>query len=144
VDVVPGTAGRQHIASGASRLRSIVEEATANRGEIAFTVRAKKKAFIHDAGRLADSPGVRRNVVQRPDSTEERAYGHNVGGPGSGDQGFDAVAFKRMVDAASGDVAAAVRNWLVMTGRLDPDAPIAGLEIRVHNLLRLTSTRSGS
>ncbi len=45
-------------------------------------------------------------------------------------RGFDAVQFKRMVDAAGGDVAAAVRNWLVMTGRFDPDAPIVGLEIR--------------
>ncbi|MFD5426351.1 hypothetical protein [Streptomyces sp. NPDC127084] len=123
-------AGKQHIAAGASRLRPIVEEAAAYQGKIAFTVRAKKKAFTHDAGRLADSPGVRRNVVQRPDSTEERAYGQNLGGSGSGEQGFDAVQFKAMVDAASGDVAAAVRNWLVMTGRLDPDAPILGLEIR--------------
>ncbi|MBT2439820.1 hypothetical protein J7E93_06725 [Streptomyces sp. ISL-36] len=123
-------AGRQHIASGASRLRPVVEEAARNHGKIAFTVRAKKRAFTHDSGRLVDSPGVRRNVVQRPDSTEERAYGQNLGGPGSGEQGFDAVRFKAMVDAAGGDVAAAVRNWLVMTGRLDPDAPIVGLEIR--------------
>ncbi|MCX5318086.1 hypothetical protein [Streptomyces sp. NBC_00154] len=123
-------AGKQHIASGASRLRPIVEEAAANRGKIAFTVRARKGAFTHDAGRMADSPGVRRNIVQRRDGTEERAYADNTGGPGSGEQGFDAVQFKAMVDAASGDVAAAVRNWLVMTGRLDPDAPIVGLEIR--------------
>lgn len=80
--------------------------------------------------RMADSPGVRRNIVQRRDGTEERAYADNTGGPGSGEQGFDAVQFKAMVDAASGDVAAAVRNWLVMTGRLAPDAPIVGLEIR--------------
>ncbi|WP_327241104.1 hypothetical protein [Streptomyces sp. NBC_01320] len=123
-------AGKQHIASGASRLRPIVDEAAANRGKIAFTVRARKGAFTHDAGRMADSPGVRRNIVQRRDGTEERAYADNTGGPGSGEQGFDAVQFKAMVDAASGDVAAAVRNWLVMTGRLAPDAPIVGLEIR--------------
>ncbi|WP_351233251.1 hypothetical protein [Streptomyces sp. NPDC002133] len=123
-------AGKQHIASGASRLRPVVEEAAANRGKIAFTVRARKGAFKHDAGRAADSPGVRRNVVKRTDGTEERAYAENTGGPGSGEQGFDAVQFKAMVDAASGDVAVAVRSWLVMTGRLDPEAPIVGLEIR--------------
>ncbi|MFF3247039.1 hypothetical protein ACFYWY_25645 [Streptomyces sp. NPDC002870] len=47
----------------------------------------------------------------------------NVGGPGSGEKGFDGVQFKAMVDAAGGDVAAAVH-------RLDPDAVIVGLEIR--------------
>lgn len=34
----------------------------------------KKKDFLIGSGRLAASPGVRRNVVQRRDSTEERAY----------------------------------------------------------------------
>ncbi|MFE0200488.1 hypothetical protein ACFW0I_32735 [[Kitasatospora] papulosa] len=123
-------AGKQHIASGASRLYPVVEDAARYGGRIAFTVRAKKKAFKHDAGRLADSPGVRRNVVKRPDSTEERSYGHNVGGPGSGEEGFDGVQFKAMVDAAGGDVAAAVHTWLTATGRLDPEAIIVGLEIR--------------
>ncbi|MET9427901.1 MULTISPECIES: hypothetical protein [unclassified Streptomyces] len=123
-------AGRQHIASGASRLRPVVEDAAVNRGKIAFTVRARKGAFTHDAGRLADSPGVRRNVVQRRDGTEERAYANNTGGPGSGMQGFDAVEFKAMVDAAGGDVAAAVQRWLVETGRIEPGTPIVGLEIR--------------
>ncbi|MFF9870197.1 hypothetical protein ACF1G0_33275 [Streptomyces sp. NPDC013953] len=123
-------AGRQHIASGASRLRPVVEDAAANRGKIAFTVRARKGAFTHDAGRLDDSPGVRRNVVQRRDGTEERAYANNTGGPGSGMQGFDAVEFKAMVDAAGGDVAAAVQRWLVETGRIEPGTPIVGLEIR--------------
>ncbi|MFD7324231.1 hypothetical protein ACFV9D_24555 [Streptomyces sp. NPDC059875] len=122
-------AGKQHIASGASRLYPVVEEAARYGGRIAFTVRAKKKAYKHDAGLMADSPGVRRNVVKRPDSTEERSYGNNVGGPGSSEEGFDAVQFKAMVDAA-GDVAAAVHTWLVATGRLDPDAVIVHLEIR--------------
>lgn len=126
-------AGRQHIASGASRLYPVVEDAARYGGRIAFTVRAKKKAFKHDAGRIADSPGVRRNVVKRRDSTEERAYGNNVGGPGSGMQGFDAVQFKAWVDAAGGDVTAAVQKWLVDTGRIEPGTEIVGLEIRAWN-----------
>ncbi|WP_316779558.1 hypothetical protein [Streptomyces sasae] len=123
-------AGKQHIASGASRLYPVIEEAAANGGKIAFTVRALRTMFTHDAGRKIDSPGVRRNVVQRSDNTEERSYGANVGGPGSGEQGFDAVQFKQMVDAAGGDVTAAVKGWLVDTGRMHPEAEIVYLEIR--------------
>ncbi len=41
---------------------------------------------------------------------------------------FDAAQFKVMYDDAGGDVAA-VRNWLVMTGRLT-NAPTVGLDIR--------------
>ena len=93
-------------------------------------MRALRSMFTHDSGRLADSPGVRRNVVQRRDGTEERAYGANVGGPGSGEQGFEATDFKRMVDAAGGDVTAAVKGWLVDTGRMHPEAEIVYLEIR--------------
>lgn len=123
-------AGKQHIASGASRLYPVIAEAAANGGKIGFTVRALRSMFTHDSGRLADSPGVRRNVVQRRDGTEERAYGANVGGPGSGEQGFDAGEFKQMVDAAGGDVTAAVKGWLVDTGRIHPEAEIVYLEIR--------------
>jgi hypothetical protein len=123
-------AGKQHIAAGASRLYPIIAEAAENNGKIGFTVRALRSMFTHDAGRLADSPGVRRNVVQRRDGTEERAYGANIGGPGSGEQGFDAVEFKQMVDAAGGDVTAAVKGWLVDTGRMHPEAEIVYLEIR--------------
>ncbi|MEV8536186.1 hypothetical protein [Streptomyces sp. NPDC051211] len=123
-------AGKQHIASGASRLRPVVDDAAANGGKIAFTVRARKGAFKHDAGRRADSPGVRRNVVQRRDGTEERAYADNRGGPGSGEEGFDGAEFKALVDAAGGDVAAAVQKWLVDTHKIEPGTPIVGLEIR--------------
>ncbi|MFE7111132.1 hypothetical protein ACFU98_42755 [Streptomyces sp. NPDC057575] len=35
-----------------------------------------------------------------------------------------------MVDAAGGDVAAAVQRWLVDNDRIEPDTPIVGLEIR--------------
>ncbi|MFD9517942.1 hypothetical protein [Streptomyces sp. NPDC059979] len=49
----------------------MVEDAAANGGRVAFTVRARKGAFKHDAGRRTDSPGVRRNVVQRRDGVEE-------------------------------------------------------------------------
>ncbi len=123
-------AGKQHIASGASRLRPVVDDAAANGGKIAFTVRARKGAFKHDAGRRADSPGVRRYVVQRRDGTEERAYADNRGGPGSGEEGFDGAEFKALVDAAGGDVAAAVQKWLVDTDKIEPGTPIVGLEIR--------------
>ncbi|MFD6113838.1 hypothetical protein ACFWG0_27540 [Streptomyces yangpuensis] len=123
-------AGKQHIASGAGRLRPVVDDAAANGGKIAFTVRARKGSFKHDAGRRADSPGVRRNVVQRRDGTEERAYADNRGGPGSGEEGFDGAEFKALVDAAGGDVAAAVQKWLVDTDKIEPGTPIVGLEIR--------------
>ncbi|AJF70393.1 hypothetical protein [Streptomyces vietnamensis] len=123
-------AGRQHIASGASRLRPVVEDAAQFGGKIAFTVRARKGAFKHDAGRITDSPGLRRNVVQRRDGTEERAYADNRGGPGSGEEGFDGVEFKAWVDAAGGDVTAAVQKWLVDNDRVEPGTEIVGLEIR--------------
>ncbi|MGW3328305.1 hypothetical protein [Streptomyces virginiae] len=93
-------------------------------------MRACKCAFKHDAGRRTDSPGVRRNVVQRRDGTEERAYADNRGGPGSGEEGFDGARFKALVDAAGGDVAAAVQKWLVDTDKIEPGTPIVGLEIR--------------
>ncbi|MFE1499999.1 hypothetical protein ACFW89_33565, partial [Streptomyces albidoflavus] len=123
-------AGKQHIASGASRLRPVVEDAAASGGKIAFTVRARRGSFKHDAGRLADSPGVRRNVVQRRDGTEERAYADNRGGPGSGAEGFDGAEFKAWVDAAGGDVTAAVQKWLVDNDRIEPGTAIVSLEIR--------------
>ncbi len=122
-------AAKQHIASGASRLRPVVTDAATVGGRIAFTVRAKKRDFVYSAGRKVDSPGVRRNVVQRPDSTEERAYG-NSAGPGQGEAGFDAREWQQRVDAHGGDVAAAIRAWLIDTGRLRPDARITHLEVR--------------
>ncbi|MFD5656157.1 hypothetical protein [Streptomyces hirsutus] len=96
---------------------------------ISFTVRALRSMFTHDAGRLADSLGVHRNVVQRADGTEERAYGVNIGGPGPGEQGFRALEFKQMVDSVGGHVTAAVKGWLVDTGRMHPEAEIVYLEI---------------
>lgn len=122
-------AAKQHIASGASRLRPVVEGTAASGGRIAFTVRAKKGAFLIDSGRRKDSPGIRRGVVQRRDGTEERAYG-NSAGPGMGEAGFDAAEWKGRVDAAGGDVSAAVRGWMVDTGRLDADAALTHLEVR--------------
>jgi hypothetical protein len=122
-------AAKQHIASGASRLRPVVEGTAATGGRIAFTVRAKKGAFLIDSGRRKDSPGIRRGVVQRRDGTEERAYG-NSAGPGMGEAGFDAAEWKTRVDAAGGDVSAAVRGWMVETGRLAPDAALTHLEVR--------------
>lgn len=122
-------AARQHIASGASRLRPVVANTAAANGKLAFTVRAKKGAFTHSAGSRIDSPGLRRGVVQRNDGTEERAYGASPGA-GQGSGGFDAAEWKDKVDAAGGDVAAAVRGWLVATGRLQPDAQLTNIEVR--------------
>ncbi|ONK09251.1 hypothetical protein [Streptomyces sp. MP131-18] len=121
-------AGRQHIASGASRLRPVIDNTAAVDGKIAFTVRARKRDYVHSAGRMADSPGLKRNVVQRRDGTEERAYG---GAPAPGwEAGLDAREWQQRVQAAGGDVTAAVRGWLVETGRIHPDANITNLEIR--------------
>ncbi|MGP4001517.1 hypothetical protein [Streptomyces sp. 8N706] len=103
-------AGRQHIASGASRLRP----SRGGRGPVRREVRARKGAFI----------------------TEERAYADNRGGPGSGEKGFDGREFKAMVDAAGGNVAAAVQKWLVDTGRIEPGTEIVGLEIRAWSETR--------
>ncbi|QNA77606.1 hypothetical protein C8250_042815 [Streptomyces sp. So13.3] len=122
-------AARQHIASGASRLRPVVANTAAAGGKLAFTVRAKKGAFTHSAGSRIDSPGLRRGVVQRNDGTEERAYGASPGA-GQGAGGFDAAEWKSKVDASGGDVAAAVRGWLVETGRLQPDAQLTNIEVR--------------
>ncbi|MEY9966588.1 putative transcriptional regulator [Streptacidiphilus sp. MAP12-16] len=122
-------AAQQHIASGGARLRPVVEKTAAVAGKLAFTVRAKKGAFTHNSGRLADSAGIRRNVVQRRDGTEERAYGNSLG-PGTGEFGFDAVEWMHRVDQADGDVTAAVRGWLIETGRIHPDAVITHIEIR--------------
>ncbi len=44
--------------------------------------------------------------------------------------GFDAADFACRVDAAGGDVTAAVHLWLVETGRIRPDAHIIHLEVR--------------
>ncbi|MEY9878189.1 hypothetical protein ABH931_007716 [Streptacidiphilus sp. MAP12-33] len=122
-------AAKQHIASGASRLRPVIADQAEVGGKIAFSVRAKKSAFVYDAGRPKDSPGIRRGVVQRKDGTEERSYGNSLG-PGTGESGFAATEWQAKVDAAGGDVAAAVKNWLVGTGRLKADADITHLEIR--------------
>ena len=99
-------------------------------GGSAFTGWSRKSAFKLDASRKFDSLGLRRNVVQQRDGTEERMYGNNTGGPGSGEEGFDAVEFKALVDAAGGDVTAAVQKWLVDNDRIEPGTEIVGLEIR--------------
>lgn len=121
-------AGRQHIASGAPRLRPVIDNTAAVGGRLALTVRARKRDFVHSAGAMADSPGIRRNVVQRRDGTEERGYG---GAPAPGwEAGMDALEWQQRVQAANGDVAAAVRGWLIDTGRIHPDARITNIEIR--------------
>ena len=122
-------AAKQHIASGASRLRPVVQTAASGGGRVAFTVRAKKSAFVLDSGYRSDSPGVRRGVVQRRDGTEERLYG-NSAGPGLGEAGFDAEEWADRVADHDGDVAAAVRSWMEETGRLEPGAEITHLEVR--------------
>jgi hypothetical protein len=91
---------------------------------LAFTVRLAKTAYVHPSGSSTDSPGIRRDVIQRADHTEERSYGSSQTG------GFDAADFARRVNATGGDVTAAVHQWLVETGRIHPDAHILHLEIR--------------
>jgi hypothetical protein len=119
-----GRVGAQAITTGSARLRPLIAEAARQRLRLAFTVRMPKSGFTLASGSRADSPGIRRDVVQRADHTEERSYGSATTG------GFDATEFAQRVDAAGGDVTAAVRQWLVETGRIHPGAHITHLEIR--------------
>ncbi|MFJ4031539.1 helix-turn-helix domain containing protein [Streptomyces griseoluteus] len=119
-----GRVGAQAIASGSSRLRPLIAEAARQGLRLAFTVRLAKTGYVHPAGSRTDSPGIRRDVIQRADHTEERSYGSAQTG------GHDAADFARRVDAAGGDVTAAVHQWLVETGRIRPDAHILHLEVR--------------
>ncbi|MFD7817646.1 helix-turn-helix domain containing protein [Streptomyces sp. NPDC059785] len=119
-----GRVAAQAIASGSARLRPLVAEAARQRLRLAFTVRLARTGYLHPSGSRTDSPGIRRDVVQRADHTEERSYGSAQTG------GHDAAGFARRVDAAGGDVTAAVHQWLVETGRIRPDAHIIHLEIR--------------
>ncbi|MFG3149097.1 helix-turn-helix domain containing protein [Streptomyces sp. NPDC048243] len=119
-----GRVGAQAIASGSSRLRPLIAEAARQGLRLAFTVRLAKTGYLHPSGSRTDSPGIRRDVIQRADHTEERAYGSAQTG------GHDAADFARRVDAAGGDVTAAVHQWLVESGRIHPDAHILHLEVR--------------
>ncbi|WP_326782911.1 helix-turn-helix domain containing protein [Streptomyces sp. NBC_00151] len=119
-----GRVGAQAIASGSSRLRPLIAEAARQGLRLAFTVRLAKTGYLHPSGSRTDSPGIRRDVTQRADHTEERAYGSAQTG------GHDAADFARRVDATGGDVTAAVHQWLVETGRIRPDAHILHLEVR--------------
>ncbi|WP_127454842.1 helix-turn-helix domain containing protein [Streptomyces sp. B29(2018)] len=119
-----GRVGAQAIASGSSRLRPLIAEAARQNLRLAFTVRLARTAYVHPSGSRTDSPGIRRDVIQRADHTEERSYGSARTG------GFSATDFARRVDAAGGDVTAAIRQWLVETGRIHPDAYILHLEVR--------------
>ncbi|MBY8846684.1 helix-turn-helix domain containing protein [Streptomyces sp. SP2-10] len=119
-----GRVGVQAIASGSARLRPLIAEAARQGLRLAFTVRLAKTGYVHPSGSRTDSPGIRRDVIQRADHSEERSYGSAQTG------GFDATDFARRVDAASGDVTASVHQWLVETGRIHPDAHILHLEVR--------------
>ncbi|MET9439001.1 helix-turn-helix domain containing protein [Streptomyces sp. NPDC006551] len=119
-----GRVGAQAIASGSTRLRTLIAEAARRGLRLAFTVRVPRTGYVLPSGSRTDSPGIRRDVVQRSDHTEERSYGSSATG------GFDAREFARRTDDAGGDVTAAVHQWLVETGRIDPDARILHLEIR--------------
>ncbi|MFJ3941771.1 helix-turn-helix domain containing protein [Streptomyces parvus] len=119
-----GRVGAQAIASGSARLRPLIAEAARQRLRLAFTVRLAKTAYLHPSGSRTDSPGIRRDVIQRADHTEERSYGSAQTG------GLDAADFARRVDAAGGDVTAAVHQWLVESGRIRADAQIIHLEVR--------------
>ncbi|SCF59695.1 helix-turn-helix domain containing protein [Streptomyces sp. Cmuel-A718b] len=119
-----GRAGAQAIASGSARLRPLIAEAARQGLRLAFTVRLAKTGYVHVSGSRTDSPGIRRGVIQRADHTEERSYGSAATG------GFSAADIARRVDAAGGDVTAAIHRWLVETGRIHADAHITHLEIR--------------
>ncbi|MFD3457007.1 DEAD/DEAH box helicase family protein [Streptomyces sp. NPDC058691] len=119
-----GRVATQAIASGSTRLRPLIAEAARQGLRLAFTVRMPKTGYLHPSGSRTDSPGIRRDVIQRTDHTEERSYGSASTG------GFDAADFARRVDAVAGDVTAAVQQWLVETGRIQADAHITHLEIR--------------
>ncbi|WP_031101142.1 hypothetical protein, partial [Streptomyces sp. NRRL S-15] len=98
-----GRVAAQAIASGSARLRPLIAEAAHQGLRLAFTVRLARTGYVHASGSRTDSPGIRRDVVQRTDHTEERSYGSAATG------GFDA---------------------LVDTGRIHPGAHITHLEIR--------------
>ncbi|MFF9795360.1 helix-turn-helix domain containing protein [Streptomyces bacillaris] len=119
-----GRAGAQAIASGSTRLRALIAEAAAQNLRLAFTVRLAKTGYVHPSGSRTDSPGIRRDVIQRADHTEERSYGSSATG------GFDATDFAHRTDQAGGDVTAAIHQWLTETGRIHSDARILHLEIR--------------
>ncbi|KUL53287.1 hypothetical protein [Streptomyces sp. NRRL S-1521] len=119
-----GRVGAQAIASGSARLRPLIAEAARQSLRLACTVRLAKTAYLHPSGSRTDSPGIRRDVIQRADHTEERSYGSAQTG------GLDAADFARRVDAAGGDVTAAVHQWLVESGRIRADAQIIHLEVR--------------
>jgi predicted transcriptional regulator len=123
-----GRAGAQAIASGSARLRPLIAEAARQGLRLAFTVRLARTGYVHPSGSRTDSPGIRRAVIQRADHTEERSYGSAHTG------GFDAADFAARVDAAGGDVTAAVHAFLVETDRIQPDARITHLEIRTWRL----------
>ncbi|MEV6758266.1 helix-turn-helix domain containing protein [Streptomyces sp. NPDC051214] len=119
-----GRVAAQAIASGSTRLRPLIAEAARQQLRLAFTVRLAKTGYVHPSGSRTDSPGIRRDVIQRPDHSEERSYGSATTG------GFDATDFAQRVDATGGDITAAVHQWLVDSGRIHPDAHITHLEVR--------------
>ncbi|MFD5123615.1 helix-turn-helix domain containing protein [Streptomyces sp. NPDC058385] len=119
-----GRVAAQAIASGSTRLRPLIAEAARQGLRLAFTVRMGKSGYVHPSGSRVDSPGVRRDTIQRADHTEERSYGSSTTG------GFDAADFARRTDATGGDVTAAVYQWLVESGRIHPGAHITHLEVR--------------
>nr|WP_019357600.1 hypothetical protein [Streptomyces sp. AA1529] len=119
-----GRVAAQAIASGSARLRPLIAEAASRGLKLAFTVRLHRAGYVMPSGSRTDSPGIRRDVVQRTDHTEERSYGSAATG------GFDAADFAQRVDAAGGDVTAAVQQWLIETGRIHTDARIVHLEVR--------------
>ncbi|MEU7584407.1 helix-turn-helix domain containing protein [Streptomyces sp. NPDC041068] len=119
-----GRVAAQAIASGSARLRPLIAEAARQNLRLAFTVRLAKTGYLHASGSRTDSPGIRRDVIQRADHTEERSYGSATTG------GFDATDFAHRVDATGGDVTAAVHQWIVETGRIHPGAHITHLEVR--------------
>ncbi|MFH9888024.1 hypothetical protein ACH4OQ_38230 [Streptomyces luteogriseus] len=115
-----GHADAQAIASGSTRLRPLIAEAARRGLRMVFTVRLAKTGYLHPSGSRTDSPGIRCDVTQGAEHTEDRSYGSAQTG------GFDAADFACRVDAAAGDVNAAVHQWLVETGASRPRHPVPG------------------
>ena len=69
-----GRVGAQAIASGSACLRPRIAEAARRGLRLAFTVRLAKTGYVHPSGSRTDSPGIRRDVIQRADPTCVRTW----------------------------------------------------------------------
>ncbi|MFD9465040.1 helix-turn-helix domain containing protein [Streptomyces sp. NPDC060027] len=117
-----GRVGAQAIAAGSARLRPLIAEAARLGLRLAFTVRLAKTGYVHPSGSRSDSPGVRREVIQHADHTEQRSYV---------DRRLRRRRLRPRVDAAGGDVTSHRRSPVAGRDRSHRrDAHIIHLEVR--------------